>query len=198
VNQPNKVELQAAADVGEGKARGQGELLIVQHIPGTERVQHVPGTVEGTRSGETEQEDPLHCSSSPRHNCISSGLLLRLKAKGSTGRVDGVTWQEYEQDLENRLTGLQNRIHSGTYRAPTFVMSLHSKSRRTATSAGHRCPSHGSVRGRLMRVVPTATGPELHRRSNHDLSGDAASALFRLICLHRWHAPYDWYLKRLA
>jgi RNA-directed DNA polymerase len=32
-------------------------------------------------------------------------------------RVDGVTWQEYETGLENRLTDLHNRVHRGAYRA---------------------------------------------------------------------------------
>ena len=31
--------------------------------------------------------------------------------------MDGVTWRQYEQDLENRLVDLHGRIHRGTYRA---------------------------------------------------------------------------------
>ena len=73
MNQPNKVELQAKAEAGE-EAKGQGELFIVQHVPDTERVEHVPGTVESTGSGETEQENPLQCSASLRHNFIPSAM----------------------------------------------------------------------------------------------------------------------------
>jgi hypothetical protein len=31
--------------------------------------------------------------------------------------VDGVTWQEYETGLENRLADLHGRVHRGAYRA---------------------------------------------------------------------------------
>jgi retron-type reverse transcriptase len=39
-----------------------------------------------------------------------------LKKDAAPG-VDGVTWAEYENDLEARLTGLKDRIHRGAYRA---------------------------------------------------------------------------------
>jgi len=39
-----------------------------------------------------------------------------LKRKAAPG-VDGVTWQEYESGLENRLVDLHGRIHRGAYRA---------------------------------------------------------------------------------
>ena len=31
--------------------------------------------------------------------------------------MDGVTWQEYEEGLEDRLADLKDRIHRGAYRA---------------------------------------------------------------------------------
>jgi len=39
-----------------------------------------------------------------------------LKRKAAPG-VDGVTWQEYESGLEDRLIDLHGRVHSGAYRA---------------------------------------------------------------------------------
>src|SRR5687767_14693894 len=39
-----------------------------------------------------------------------------LKRKASPG-VDGVTWQEYETGLEDRLVDLHSRVHRGAYRA---------------------------------------------------------------------------------
>src|SRR6059058_1341847 len=39
-----------------------------------------------------------------------------LKRKAAPG-VDGVTWQEYESGLENRLVDLHGRVHRGAYRA---------------------------------------------------------------------------------
>jgi RNA-directed DNA polymerase len=44
------------------------------------------------------------------------GSFLALKRKAAPG-VDGVTWQEYETDLDTRLVGLHDRVHRGTYRA---------------------------------------------------------------------------------
>jgi len=39
-----------------------------------------------------------------------------LKRKAAPG-VDGVTWQEHEDGLEDRLTDLHERVHRGAYRA---------------------------------------------------------------------------------
>jgi len=39
-----------------------------------------------------------------------------LKRKAAPG-VDGVTWQEYETGLEERLVDLHSRVHRGAYRA---------------------------------------------------------------------------------
>lgn len=51
---------------------------------------------------------------------VSSDLLRQsyysLKKQAAPG-VDGMTWEEYGQDLEARLADLQGRIHRGAYRA---------------------------------------------------------------------------------
>jgi hypothetical protein len=39
-----------------------------------------------------------------------------LKRKAAPG-VDGITWQEYETGLEDRLVDLHSRVHRGAYRA---------------------------------------------------------------------------------
>ena len=39
-----------------------------------------------------------------------------LKRDAAPG-VDGVTWKEYETDLDQRLVDLHSRVHQGTYRA---------------------------------------------------------------------------------
>jgi retron-type reverse transcriptase len=39
-----------------------------------------------------------------------------LQRKASPG-IDGVTWQEYETGLEERLVDLHSRVHRGAYRA---------------------------------------------------------------------------------
>ena len=42
--------------------------------------------------------------------------FLALKRRAAPG-VDGVTWQDYEADLEGNLQKLHTRVHRGTYRA---------------------------------------------------------------------------------
>ena len=42
--------------------------------------------------------------------------FMALKRRAAPG-VDGMTWQDYETDLEHRLQDLHNRVHRGTYRA---------------------------------------------------------------------------------
>jgi group II intron reverse transcriptase/maturase len=42
--------------------------------------------------------------------------FLALKRRAAPG-VDGVTWQDYEADLEGNLRALHARVHCGTYRA---------------------------------------------------------------------------------
>jgi RNA-directed DNA polymerase len=42
--------------------------------------------------------------------------FLALKRKAAPG-VDGVTWHDYEQDLETKLVDLHGRVHRGAYRA---------------------------------------------------------------------------------
>jgi group II intron reverse transcriptase/maturase len=51
---------------------------------------------------------------------VSVPLLVEsffaLKREAAPG-VDGMTWQEYETDLDKRLEALHSRVHRGTYRA---------------------------------------------------------------------------------
>jgi RNA-directed DNA polymerase len=51
---------------------------------------------------------------------VSTGLLedafFQVREDAAPG-VDGLTWKEYEQNLEGRLADLHARIHRGTYRA---------------------------------------------------------------------------------
>ena len=42
---------------------------------------------------------------------------FRATAKDASAGVDGVTWEEYEADLDRNLARLHARVHSGTYRA---------------------------------------------------------------------------------
>jgi group II intron reverse transcriptase/maturase len=57
---------------------------------------------------------------------------MALKRDAAAG-VDGVTWRDYEADLENSLRSLHERIHRGTYRAQPvrrcFILKADGKQR---------------------------------------------------------------------
>jgi len=69
--------------------------------------------------------------------------FLALKRHAAAG-VDGVTWQDYEANLEANLLGLHRRIHRGCYRAqpvrrsfiPANAACLASPRWRTKSSSG--------------------------------------------------------------
>src|SRR5258708_16289808 len=57
---------------------------------------------------------------SPRSSTISASKLLRLaffalKRVAAPG-VDGLTWQDYEADLDRRIEDLHSRAHRGAFR----------------------------------------------------------------------------------
>ena len=61
-----------------------------------------------------------------------------LKRKAAPG-VDGVTWEDYEADLEPRLEGLHRRVHRGAYRPQpsrrTYIPKADGKQRPLAIAA---------------------------------------------------------------
>ena len=61
-----------------------------------------------------------------------------LRRKAAPG-VDGMTWQDYESDLEPRLKDLHNRVHRGAYRPQpsrrTFIPKADGKQRPLAIAA---------------------------------------------------------------
>lgn len=111
----NKVERSAAEQVEQRAGtkgntsqprtrRTQGRTSV---SPGLERVRHV------ARQRKKEKFTAL------LHH-VTVDLLrdafLALKRRAAPG-VDGVTWQDYEANLEGNLQDLHARVHRGTYRA---------------------------------------------------------------------------------
>ena len=84
----------------------------------TEEGQHVPDT--GTRScAEAARRDKKQKFTALLHHVTIE--LLRdscdsVKRKAAPG-VDGVTWTQYGEGVEDRLKDLHDRIHRGAYRA---------------------------------------------------------------------------------
>jgi RNA-directed DNA polymerase len=115
VNQPNK-EGQPSAEVGEGRAETK-ENIVQSHMHPTQSGKRMSQGLDGVRKAARERKQERFTAL--LHH-LSVGLLREsfyaLQRKASPG-VDGVTWQEYETGLEDRLVDLHNRVHRGTYRA---------------------------------------------------------------------------------
>jgi len=116
MNQLNKVGLQATKEVGEGRPGTKENPSSSSMLPtqsGSSVSQGLWRVREAAKRNKKIRFSALlhHVTTSLLRNCFYA-----LKRQAAPG-VDGVTWQEYEQDLENRLTGLQSRIHRGAYRA---------------------------------------------------------------------------------
>ena len=58
------------------------------------------------------------------------------RKKKATPGVDGVTWQEYETGLEDRLIDRHGQVHRGSVSSAAFEKSVHTERRWTATSIG--------------------------------------------------------------
>src|SRR5216683_2241940 len=115
VNQPNK-EGQPSAEVGEGRAQTR-ENIVPSHMHPTQSGKRVSQGLDGVRKVAKERKQERF-TALLHHLSVE---LLRdsfyaLQRKASPG-VDGITWQEYETGLEDRLVDLHNRVHRGAYRA---------------------------------------------------------------------------------
>jgi RNA-directed DNA polymerase len=101
---------------------GEGRTLIKENTQ--------PSSTYPTRSGKSVSQGLMRVREAAKDNkemkftALLHHLtvdLLRdsfyaLKRKAAPG-VDGVTWQEYETGLEDRLVDLHGRVHRGAYRA---------------------------------------------------------------------------------
>lgn len=116
MNQRNKAKLQMAAEAGEGRPEAK-ENSSSLNMPSTQSGSNMSQGLWRVR--EAAKRDKKLLFTALLHHVTTSFLrdcFYALKRQAAPG-VDGVTWQEYEQDLENRLAELQSRIHRGAYRA---------------------------------------------------------------------------------
>ena len=115
VNQSNK-EGQPSAEAGEGRAQTK-ENIVPSHMHPTQSGKRMSQGLDGVRKAARERKQERFTAL--LHH-LSVDLLrdsfYALQRKASPG-VDGVTWQEYETGLEDRLVDLHSRVHRGTYRA---------------------------------------------------------------------------------
>jgi len=112
-NPPNKA---AAAEAGEERERTKG------NADGKTRPGHSAGSGVSSaldRVRQVAQRDKEARFTALLHHVSLHRLYLAfddLKKDAAPG-VDGVTWQEYEQDLAANLRDLHERVQSGRYRA---------------------------------------------------------------------------------
>jgi RNA-directed DNA polymerase len=115
VNQSNK-EGRPSAEVGEGRAQTK-ENIVQSNIRPTQSGERVSQGLAGVRKAARERKQERFTAL--LHH-LSVALLrdsfYALRRQASPG-VDGVTWQEYETGLEDRIVDLHRRIHRGAYRA---------------------------------------------------------------------------------
>ena len=115
MNQPNK-EGQPSAEVGEGRAQTE-ENIVPSSMRPTQSGKRMSQGLNGVRQAAKDRKQERFTAL--LHH-LSVGLLrdsfFALKRQASPG-IDGVTWQEYEAGLEDRLVDLHNRVHRGAYRA---------------------------------------------------------------------------------
>src|SRR6516164_2125463 len=116
VNQPNNGGQQPSTEVGEGRVQTQ-ENIVQSRMRPTQSGERVSQGLSGVRKAARERKQERFTAL--LHH-LSVGLLrdsfYALKRQASPG-VDGVTWQEYETGLEDRLVDLHSRVHRGAYQA---------------------------------------------------------------------------------
>jgi RNA-directed DNA polymerase len=115
MNHSNK-DGNASAESGEGRPLIKENVRQPNTSP-TQSGERVSQGLAGVRKAAGNNKE-MKFTALLRHLTVE---LLResfhsLKRKAAP-RVDGVTWQEYEDGLEDRLIDLHGRIHRGAYRA---------------------------------------------------------------------------------
>ena len=115
MNHSNKIE-QSMAESEEGRPLIEENTYQASTCP-TQSGAGVSQGLTGVRKVAREHKE-MKFTALLHHVTVD---LLRdsfgsLKRKAAPG-VDGVTWQEYEAGLEDRLAELHRRLHRGAYRA---------------------------------------------------------------------------------
>ena len=115
VNRPNKGR-QLPAEAGEGRAQMK-ENIVQSHMHPTQSGKRMSQGLDGVRKAARERKQERFTALLHHLNVdLLRDSFYALQRKASPG-VDGVTWQEYETGLEDRLVDLHSRVHRGTYRA---------------------------------------------------------------------------------
>lgn len=104
---------ESAEERGPARRNTRQPNLVRTPKPGKRRSRGLLGVREAARqSRELLFNNLLHHINEE----LLTSSFYQLKKNAAVG-VDGVTWREYEQDLEVRIADLNGRIHRGAYRA---------------------------------------------------------------------------------
>jgi group II intron reverse transcriptase/maturase len=113
---PNKEAVNASAEAVEGRQLTKGNTLQTARP----RTQSREGLSIGLRRVREAARRNRRARLTALLHHITPELLrasfLTLKRQAAPG-VDGVTWQQYEEGLEDRVMGLHEQVHRGAYRA---------------------------------------------------------------------------------
>lgn len=116
-NKGERQEGRATAEEVEGRCLAKGNLRR-QNMHRTQGRERMQSALERVRKA--AREDREQRFTALLHHVYSTDTLreayFRLDRKAAPG-VDGVTWQEYGEDLESRLQDLSARLKRGAYRA---------------------------------------------------------------------------------
>ena len=112
-------EQSRATGCGAGGAKGgdQGECGPAKHAPDTGPGKRVTGAGPHTASSKAEEEGEVHRAAAPHQRRTACGRRSSRSSENAAAGVDGVTWRDYEADLERKLADLHARVHRGAYRA---------------------------------------------------------------------------------
>jgi RNA-directed DNA polymerase len=113
---PNKGAPEAPAEAVEGRRPTEGNTMQVA-ASRTQSWIDAPSALDRVR--EAARRDRRARFTALLHHVTVERLregFLALKHEAAPG-VDGITWEQYDVGLEDRLRDLHRRIHEGTYRA---------------------------------------------------------------------------------
>jgi len=107
---------QAVAEAAEGSGLAKGNATGKTR-PGSKAGKSVPSALDRVRRA-AQQDREARFVSLLHHVDVDRlrAAYWALKPKAAPG-VDGVTWGDYGQDLENNVQDLHSRVHRGSYRA---------------------------------------------------------------------------------
>jgi len=116
VKPANKAE-RSAAESGEPRTGTEGNGGPAKHVPGAGSGLSVSQALDRIRKVAKERKEERFTALFHHLNLeLLEEAFYALKADAAPG-VDGLTWQDYEEDLEPRLADLHERVRRGAYRA---------------------------------------------------------------------------------